>query len=557
MRRRRLRRRAPGEPRGRQRVPPASSWPAAGSAHEVRAQARSRPLVAVGGRAGLVRLVRPRPSGSEGAVDGFTALICDEHASSPRRGGALTWIIVDRIMLRRPTVTSAALRCRLRPGGHHARHPVSSRLGWSLLLGALSALACATMVDVAARARFGVPDDGRASSTSSAAWSACCSSGCSPAGAGWSTAATSICSSLRPSRPSSSRRGRSSSRCCVALGPPLHDRAHRASGIVPTRAVDRRRRPARATANLFRPGDAEAPSAARTSRAAADAGRLEPGRTAPRDRRSRPAPDRAGAPSYTPAIDGDRRPGRDRLDLGSVPGAGRPGQGPPGARRRGGDRRHRARRAADQPGASGTPGVHSRRHRRMGRSGAARASSTSTASSACTRAGCAARRRRSTRPITRQCAPCSRRSTAGREELLEHIRGLLFGDEEPEPVADGMSRRSPSWRFFCSSRRRSRLLRQLAAIVIPAVAMRTAAANAEGLSTASWRRFMRRRGIGRDRPARGRRCGSTWAGGVKYGTCPRTLICQPSSWTRWWCLLHNRIPLSRSVAPPWAFHQRM
>ena len=34
---------------------------------------------------------------------------------------------------------------------------------------------------------------------------------------------------------------------------------------------------------------------------------------------------------------------------------------------------------------------------------------------------------------------------------------------------------------------------------------------------------------------------------MKYGTCPRTLICQPSSWTRWWWLLHNRIPLSRSV----------
>jgi len=93
--------------------------------------------------------------GSEGALDGFSALI-GVNTLLASSGGALMWILVDRVLLRRPTVTSALCGA---VSGLVAVTPASGvlTLGWSLLLGALAALACATMVDVAARARFGVP----------------------------------------------------------------------------------------------------------------------------------------------------------------------------------------------------------------------------------------------------------------------------------------------------------------------------------------------------------------------------------------------------------------
>ena len=93
--------------------------------------------------------------GSEGAVDGFTMVIA-LNTLLASAGGSLMWILVDRVLLRRPTVTSALCGA---VSGLVAITPASGvlTLGWSLLLGALAALACATMVDLAARARFGVP----------------------------------------------------------------------------------------------------------------------------------------------------------------------------------------------------------------------------------------------------------------------------------------------------------------------------------------------------------------------------------------------------------------
>lgn len=115
---------------------------------------RRLPLVAVGGAlvwVGWFGLT----TGSEGALDGFTALIA-MNTLLASAGGALMWILVDRILLRRPTVTSALCGA---VSGLVAITPASGvlTLGWSLLLGGLAALACASMVDVAARARFGVP----------------------------------------------------------------------------------------------------------------------------------------------------------------------------------------------------------------------------------------------------------------------------------------------------------------------------------------------------------------------------------------------------------------
>jgi Amt family ammonium transporter len=114
----------------------------------------SLPLVAAGGSLiwfGWFGLT----VGSEGAVDSFSSLIWINTLIASA-GGALTWIIVDRVMLRRPTVTSALCGA---VSGLVAIAPASGVVttGWSLLLGALAALGCATMVDVAARARFGVP----------------------------------------------------------------------------------------------------------------------------------------------------------------------------------------------------------------------------------------------------------------------------------------------------------------------------------------------------------------------------------------------------------------
>jgi ammonium transporter, Amt family len=93
--------------------------------------------------------------GSEGAVDAFTGLIWINTLVASA-GGVVAWVVVDRVMLRRPTLTSALCGA---VSGLVAVTPASGVIapGWSLLLGALAALACASMVDVAARAAFGVP----------------------------------------------------------------------------------------------------------------------------------------------------------------------------------------------------------------------------------------------------------------------------------------------------------------------------------------------------------------------------------------------------------------
>jgi len=113
---------------------------------------RSLPVVALGGTlvwVGWVGLV----TGSEGAVDQYTAPIAI-NAFVASAAGCLMWMLVDRILLRRPTLVSVFCGAF---SGLVAITPASGVLtiGWALLLGALAALACATMVDVAARARFG------------------------------------------------------------------------------------------------------------------------------------------------------------------------------------------------------------------------------------------------------------------------------------------------------------------------------------------------------------------------------------------------------------------
>jgi Amt family ammonium transporter len=113
---------------------------------------RSLPVVAIGGTlvwVGWLGLV----TGSEGAFDQFTAQIAI-NAFLAAAAGALMWMVVDRVLLRRPTLVSVFCGAF---SGMVAITPASGVLtfGWSLLLGALAALACATMVDVAARARFG------------------------------------------------------------------------------------------------------------------------------------------------------------------------------------------------------------------------------------------------------------------------------------------------------------------------------------------------------------------------------------------------------------------
>ncbi|WP_295118028.1 ammonium transporter [uncultured Leifsonia sp.] len=92
-------------------------------------------------------------TGSEGAVDAYTGLIA-VNSFLASAGGCLAWMVVDRVLLRRPTTTSALCGAF---SGLVAITPASGvlTLGWSLLLGVIAALACATMVDVAARARFG------------------------------------------------------------------------------------------------------------------------------------------------------------------------------------------------------------------------------------------------------------------------------------------------------------------------------------------------------------------------------------------------------------------
>jgi Amt family ammonium transporter len=113
---------------------------------------RSSGAIAIGGAfvwVGWLALV----TGSEGAVDAYTGLIAI-NSFLASAGGCLAWLVVDRVLLRRPTTTSALCGAF---SGLVAITPASGvlTLGWSLLLGVIAALACATMVDLAARARFG------------------------------------------------------------------------------------------------------------------------------------------------------------------------------------------------------------------------------------------------------------------------------------------------------------------------------------------------------------------------------------------------------------------
>lgn len=113
---------------------------------------RQLPLVTIGGAflwLGWLGLT----TGSEGALDDYTALIAVNSVLASA-GGCLMWMLVDRVLLRRPTVVSAFCGAFSGLVAITAGSGVLT-LGWSLLVGALAALACATMVDVAARARFG------------------------------------------------------------------------------------------------------------------------------------------------------------------------------------------------------------------------------------------------------------------------------------------------------------------------------------------------------------------------------------------------------------------
>lgn len=121
--------------------------------HELRSS-RNVPVMAIGaalvcfGWFGLT-------IGSEGAVDRYTGLIWMNTLTASATS-TIAWVIVDRIMMRRPTVASAACGA---VAGLVAVTPASGIIttGWSLLLGALAGIACAVIVDVAARARFGTP----------------------------------------------------------------------------------------------------------------------------------------------------------------------------------------------------------------------------------------------------------------------------------------------------------------------------------------------------------------------------------------------------------------
>jgi Amt family ammonium transporter len=109
-------------------------------------------LIAAGGAAvwvGWLGLV----VGSEGAVDEYAPLMA-VGAFLAAATGVLMWMLVDAVLLRRPTLTSAVCGAFAGLVGVTAASGVLT-LGWSMLVGALSALACATMVDLAARARFG------------------------------------------------------------------------------------------------------------------------------------------------------------------------------------------------------------------------------------------------------------------------------------------------------------------------------------------------------------------------------------------------------------------
>lgn len=91
--------------------------------------------------------------GSEGALDAYAPLMAFGGFLASATG-VLMWMLVDAVVLRRPTLTSAACGALAGLVGATAASGVLT-LGWAMLVGALSALACATMVDLAARARFG------------------------------------------------------------------------------------------------------------------------------------------------------------------------------------------------------------------------------------------------------------------------------------------------------------------------------------------------------------------------------------------------------------------
>ncbi|MBW8872205.1 MAG: ammonium transporter, partial [Leifsonia sp.] len=113
----------------------------------------SRPtLVSIGGAmvwVGWLGLV----VGSEGALDEYAPLMA-MSAFIASATGVLMWMLVDAVLLRHPTLTSALCGAFAGLVGATAASGALT-LGWSMLVGALSALACATMVDLASRARFG------------------------------------------------------------------------------------------------------------------------------------------------------------------------------------------------------------------------------------------------------------------------------------------------------------------------------------------------------------------------------------------------------------------
>ncbi|WP_285116459.1 ammonium transporter [Leifsonia sp. fls2-241-R2A-40a] len=113
----------------------------------------SRPaLVAIGGAflwVGWLGLI----VGSEGSLDAYAPLMA-MGAFLSSATGVLMWMLVDAVLLRRPTLVSAL--CGAFAGLVAATAASGAlTLGWSMLVGALSSLACATMVDLVARARFG------------------------------------------------------------------------------------------------------------------------------------------------------------------------------------------------------------------------------------------------------------------------------------------------------------------------------------------------------------------------------------------------------------------
>jgi len=109
-------------------------------------------LTAIGGGAlwvGWLGLV----VGSEGALDAYASLMA-VGGFLASAAGVLMWMLVDAVLLRRPTLTSALCGAFAGLVAVTAASGVLT-LGWCMLVGALSSLACATMVDLAARARFG------------------------------------------------------------------------------------------------------------------------------------------------------------------------------------------------------------------------------------------------------------------------------------------------------------------------------------------------------------------------------------------------------------------